>query len=75
MSDGLMTVKDVLDHLKIGRTSLYDLLKKGKIRTVKIGKRTLFDPADVKKFIEGQKTRIKENPPAKSGQPKKLKSK
>ncbi len=63
-----MTVKEALDYLKIGRTKLYALLKEGKIRTVKIGKRTLFDPEDVKKFVEGHKTTAEESTPAKAGQ-------
>jgi excisionase family DNA binding protein len=58
MNEGLMTVKDVLSYLKIGRTNLYDLINTGKIRTVKIGKRTLFDPKDLMKFIEKQKTPV-----------------
>ena len=46
--EGLMTVKEVLDHLRIGRTKFYALIKEGTIRTVKIGKRTLYDPEDIK---------------------------
>lgn len=75
MSDGLMTVKETLNYLKIGRTKLYSLINEAKIRTVKIGKRTLFDPEDVKKFVEGQKTMIKASMPAKAGRPKKITSK
>ncbi|TAL26931.1 MAG: DNA-binding protein [Nitrospirae bacterium] len=56
MSDSLMTVKDALEHLKIGRTKFYSLIGEGKIRTVKIGKRTLLDPLDLKQFVEKQKT-------------------
>jgi excisionase family DNA binding protein len=71
MSEGLMTVKEVLDHLKIGRTKLYELVGSGNLRTVKIGKRTLFDPDDVKKFIEGQKTGTKPPEPVrKTARPK-----
>jgi len=75
MSEGLMTVKEALDHLKIGRTKLYDLISEGKLRTVKIGKRTLFDPDDVKKFVEGQKTGTQAPAPRKRGRPKKAASK
>lgn len=32
-------------------------VKKEDIKQVKIGKRTLFDPEDLKKFIESQKTK------------------
>ena len=69
-----MTVKETLNYLKIGRTKLYSLINEAKIRTVKIGKRTLFDPEDVKKFIERQKT-TKTGAPAKPGRPKKITSK
>lgn len=75
MSEGLMTVKEALDHLKIGRTKLYDLISEKKLRTVKIGKRTLFDPEDVKKFVDGQKTSIQAPAPAKRGRPKKTAAK
>ncbi len=70
-----MSVNDTLNYLKISRPTLYVLINKGKIRTVKIGKRTLFDPEDVKKFVEGQKTTIKASMPAKAVRPKKVASK
>lgn len=52
-----MTVKEALGHLRIGRTKFYSLISEGKIRTVKIGKRTLLDPVDLKQFVESQKTK------------------
>lgn len=55
MDTGLMTVTDLLQYLKISRPTLYALINEGKIRTVKIGKRTLFDPEDVKSFVESRK--------------------
>jgi excisionase family DNA binding protein len=55
--DGLMTVKDLLQYLKISKPKLYSLIKEGKIRTVKIDKRTLFDPEDVKVFVEERKSK------------------
>jgi excisionase family DNA binding protein len=61
MDSGLLTVDDALKYLKISRPTLYALIKEGKIQTVKIGKRTLFDPEDVKKFVEGHKTPAKGN--------------
>jgi excisionase family DNA binding protein len=74
MNGGLMSVNDTLNYLKISRPTLYVLINKGKIGTVKIGKRTLFDPEDVKKFIERQKT-TKTGTPAKPGRPKKITAK
>jgi excisionase family DNA binding protein len=54
----LLTVADVLNRLRISRPTLYRMLKSGQLPTVKIGKRTLFDPADVRSLI----ARSKEGP-------------
>lgn len=56
MDNKLMNVAEAADYLRISRASLYNLMKKGELKPVKIGKRTLFDSEDVKKFVEGQKT-------------------
>lgn len=57
MTEGLLTVNETLNYLKIGRTTLYALVKEGRLKTVKIGKRTLFDKRDIDKFIEENKSR------------------
>ena len=51
----LLTVKEALKYLKVGRTTLYKLIKEGKIKPVKIGKRTLIDKNDLDRFIEESK--------------------
>lgn len=56
MNDKLMTVEEVSEFLRIGRTKLFALIKDGKIAVVRIDGRTLFDPADVRAFVEARKT-------------------
>jgi len=53
----LLTVKEALKYLKVGRTTLYKLIKEGKIKPVKIGKRTLIDKNDLDRLIEESKGR------------------
>ncbi len=51
----LLTVQDVMDILRISRPTLYRMLKTGGLRPVRIGKRTLFDPVDIRGLIEEAK--------------------
>ncbi len=51
-----MTVQDLMDTLRISRPTLYRMLKAGQLKPVRIGKRTLFDPADIRGLIEEAKT-------------------
>jgi excisionase family DNA binding protein len=53
--DKLLTVEDVMDILRISRPTLYRLLKSGSLIPVRIGKRTLFDPTDIRSFVEASK--------------------
>lgn len=48
----LLTVKEVCDRLAISDATLYRLINKGEIPTVKIGRSLRFDPADVAAYIE-----------------------
>ena len=52
----LLTVQDLMDTLRISRPTLYRMLKAGRLKPVRIGKRTLFDPADIRGLIEEAKT-------------------
>jgi excisionase family DNA binding protein len=54
--DKLLTVSDLMDSLRISRPTLYRLLKSRQLIPVRIGKRTLFDPADIRAFIEASKS-------------------
>jgi excisionase family DNA binding protein len=51
----LLTVEEVMTLLRISRPTLYRLLKSKALGPVRIGKRTLFDPADIRAFVEGSK--------------------
>ncbi len=51
MDTELLTIAQVMERLKISRTTLYRTLKAKKIPHVKIGKRVLLRKADVEKFI------------------------
>jgi excisionase family DNA binding protein len=51
----LLTVEDVMANLRISRPTLYRLLKSGHLTPVRIGKRTLFDPLDIRAFVTASK--------------------
>jgi len=46
-----LSVKDVCALLSIGRTTLYKLLKTGKLRGVKCGRKTLILKEDLDQFV------------------------
>jgi excisionase family DNA binding protein len=45
------SVGETLDLLSIGRTSLYAAIKRGDLKCVKFGKKTLFYAADLASFL------------------------
>lgn len=49
---GLLSIEQMLGLLQIGRSALYNLINRKQLVAVKIGKRTLFRPQDVKNYIE-----------------------
>ena len=44
-------VRETLELLSIGRTTLYAAVKRGELQRVKLGKRTLFRAADLAAFL------------------------
>lgn len=48
----LLTVKDVLAHLRIGRSTLYELIRDGKLTAVKWNRKTYFRATTIQTFIE-----------------------
>ena len=48
----MLTVKEVVELLKIGRTTLYRYMENGKIKYYKFGKSVRFKKSDIEKFIE-----------------------
>ena len=51
----LFTVNEACTYLSISRMSLYRMMGRKEIATVKIGNRTLFDKRDLDEFIEKAK--------------------
>lgn len=47
----LLSVSEVLATLSIGRTSFYEMVAEGKLRPVKIGRRTMIVAAELEAFI------------------------
>ena len=46
------TVGETMSQLMVGRTALYDLVKSGRLRATKCGKRTLFLACDIAAFLD-----------------------
>ncbi len=51
----LLNVRDTAKALSIGQRKLWELTNRKEIACVRIGKRVLYDPADLRAFIEKQK--------------------
>ena len=50
-TQALMTIDEVLSILRISRTTLWRHMKRGGIKSIRIGSRVLFEPAAVDEFI------------------------
>ena len=48
----LMKIEPACRHLDIGRSKLYELIRKGKLDAVKIGKSARITTASLKRFVE-----------------------
>jgi excisionase family DNA binding protein len=49
----LFSIKEVVFELGISRTSLYELIKGGKLETIKIGRRRLVPTEAIERLIAG----------------------
>lgn len=52
MSGKLLTPEEVAEHLRVGRTKVYELMASGRLRSVKIGRRRRVSPGALEEFIE-----------------------
>lgn len=52
MEQLLISISDAAKALNLGRTSIYELIKNGKIETVKFGSRRLVKAASVRALVE-----------------------
>ncbi len=48
----LLTVEEVIAHLQISRSKLYQLVREGQLRAVKIGRTVRFRSGTIQAFIE-----------------------
>ena len=47
------TVKDTAKALGLGKTSIYDLIRQGRLEKIKLGRRTLVTVASIRRLVEG----------------------
>jgi len=51
-SKSLLSINDVIAEIGVCRTTVFRLFKDGSLKTIKIGRRTLVRPDDLRSFIE-----------------------
>jgi excisionase family DNA binding protein len=54
----LLSVKDVAGYLGISASGVYRLCRAGDLAGVKVGGRTLFEPQEVRQFIEASRRQV-----------------
>lgn len=47
----LMSIQETCDALRLGRTSIFNFIKEGRLETVKLGRRTLVKISSVEALI------------------------
>lgn len=52
MPTNLLTVRDVMNRLKVARSSVYRLVDRGELHPIKMGRSVRFDEQDVEAYIE-----------------------
>jgi excisionase family DNA binding protein len=52
MEELLVSIKNTGKALSLGRTSIYALIKEGKLDTKKLGRRRLITAESIKRFVE-----------------------
>ena len=50
--DRLLSVDEAKGQLSIGTTALYDLMKTGELRRIKLGRKTVLAQSDIQAFIQ-----------------------
>jgi excisionase family DNA binding protein len=52
IADCVFTVPEGAAHLRVSRSYFYELISAGKIKTTKLGKRTLVQGAELRRFMK-----------------------
>lgn len=71
MDEQLYTPQEIADILKIKKTTVYDMIKRGELGAVKMGKQLRVPDSDLKRFLnkgESNQAKVKEDEYAASGQ-------
>jgi excisionase family DNA binding protein len=48
----LLTVREAAELLRLSERTVWQVTKAGQLRAVRLGKRVVYDPADLKQFVE-----------------------
>ncbi len=48
------SINDTAKTLSLGRTSIYALIREGRLETIKLGRRTLIKAASVRRLLGGE---------------------
>ncbi len=48
------SISDTAKALGLGRTSIYALIREGRLETIKLGRRTLVRIASIRRLLDGQ---------------------
>jgi excisionase family DNA binding protein len=54
VSQPLLTVDEAASYLRVSRRQIYKLVSGGELRTVRVGERLRFRPADVDRYLDRQ---------------------
>ena len=57
VEENLLNYKQAGAYLNVGRSTMYDLVGRGELQVVKIGRCSRFRPQDLRDFIEAKVTR------------------
>jgi excisionase family DNA binding protein len=49
----LMSVKEAAESLRLSRATLHNLIREGRIESIQIGRRRLFRPEALERFVSG----------------------
>jgi|NGEPerStandDraft_5_1074534.scaffolds.fasta_scaffold122121_1 excisionase family DNA binding protein len=49
-----VSIKDATVALSLGRTSIYALIRSGRLKTVKLGRRTLIKADSIRRLVESE---------------------
>jgi excisionase family DNA binding protein len=56
MSNLFLTVKEVADQLKLNALTIYQYVRKGKLKAVRFGRNYRIEKKELNKFIESNRT-------------------